>query len=95
MTDLLTMLAGLRRPRLLIRAARFGAEDYRRERHLRRILRCSALPRTGTAILRLVEIEAALNADRLEGAASYSVAEHVEVLAALMGEARLLRALQA
>ncbi len=38
MTDFHTVLANLRRPRLLIRAARFGLQDYRRDRDLRRLL---------------------------------------------------------
>ena len=31
MQDILSLLSSLRRPRLLIRAARIGADDYRRE----------------------------------------------------------------
>ena len=34
MTDFAAILANLRRPRLLIRAARFGLQDYRRDRDL-------------------------------------------------------------
>ena len=39
-----------------------------------------------------MDIEAALNERRAQHAADYAVARHVEVLIALMGEARLLRA---
>ena len=39
MTDFRIILANLRRPRLLIRAARFGLEDYRRDRDLSRLAR--------------------------------------------------------
>ena len=39
MTDLATILAALRRPKILIRAARAGVVDYRRERDLKRLLR--------------------------------------------------------
>ncbi|MEL7088895.1 MAG: DUF6477 family protein, partial [Planctomycetota bacterium] len=38
MQDVLTMLQCLHRPRLLMRAARIGAEDYRRAAHLPRLL---------------------------------------------------------
>ena len=38
MQDILSMLSAIHRPRLLMRAARFGAEDYRREVHLPRLL---------------------------------------------------------
>ena len=51
MQDLLTMLQKLHRPRLLMRAARIGAEDYRRGTHLPRILGFGILPRHGTAII--------------------------------------------
>ena len=39
MTDLATMLNALRRPKILIRAARAGVVDYRRDRDLKRLLR--------------------------------------------------------
>ena len=38
MTDLRSLLASLQRPRLLIRAARHGLVDYRRDRDLRRLI---------------------------------------------------------
>ena len=39
MTDFATMLSALRRPKILIRAARCGVVDYRRDRDLKRLLR--------------------------------------------------------
>ena len=92
MQDILSLLASLRRPRLLIRAARIGADDYRREAHLARILGYAALPRSGAALMRLVDLEADLALRRRAEDTAYSIARHVEVLAAIMGEARLLRA---
>lgn len=86
------MIGALQRPRLLVRAARFGVDDYCRERHLPRILRNLAPHRSGEAILQLLEIEVAMNAKRLQGLADYSVSRHVELLIALLGEARLVRA---
>ncbi|WP_370311319.1 DUF6477 family protein [Sagittula sp.] len=91
MKDVLGMLSDLRRPRLLIRAARIGAQEYRRVPHLRRVLGFAALPRSGVALMRLMEIEAELDERRRGGDAAYSVSRHVEVLTAMMGEARLLR----
>jgi nucleoside-diphosphate-sugar epimerase len=44
MTDLRAHLADLRRPRMLIRAARCGLGDYRRERDLRRLINGVAPP---------------------------------------------------
>ncbi|MDT8326232.1 MAG: DUF6477 family protein [Roseovarius sp.] len=92
MNDILTTLDSLRRPPLLIRAARIGVTEYRRAPHLRRYLGVGTLPRSGAALLQLIEIEAELERDRKTRAAGYSAAHHVDVLIAMMGEARLLRA---
>ena len=92
MTDILHRLDHLRRPRLLIRAARIGAEDYRRDIHLPRLLGHDSLPRGAVALARLMEVEAALDECRLTGDAGYSTVRHVEVMIAVIGEARILRA---
>lgn len=87
MTDDIHALATLKRPRLLVRAARLGVEHYRRG-HLRSVLGCLTLPDPSKALAFLVEIEARLDADRNAGAATYSPQRHVAVLIALMAEAR-------
>lgn len=89
MTDCRTMLATLRRPRLLMRAARFGLAEYRRDRDLRRYVGPAASPED--AVASLMSVEARLEATRLAGDAAYSVARHIEVLIALLAEARFLR----
>ncbi len=89
MSDFCKTLAALRRPRLLMHAARFGLGDYRRERDLRRLLRCGGSPEE--TVPSLLSAEEALEATRKSGDASYSVARHIEVLIALLAEARLLR----
>lgn len=91
MNDILTLLRGLHRPALLIRAARIGQGDYVRGRDLSRVLRTNALPSPGAAAMALVEREAELNERRLSGASGYVAAAHIEVLAALMAEARVLQ----
>ena len=93
MHDILSLLENMRRPRLLIRAARIGSQDYRRDAHLHRLLGPGSLPRTGPALMRLIEIEAELNERRHNSDASYSICRHVDVLCAMMGEARTLRAI--
>ncbi|WP_101068749.1 DUF6477 family protein [Roseovarius salinarum] len=92
MKDVFSALAALRRPRLLIRAARIGALEYRRAVHLRRHLGCDALPGSGAAVVQLMEIEAEIEERRRTAAAGYSAARHIDVLIALMGEARLMQA---
>jgi hypothetical protein len=95
MQDLLTMLNALHRPRLMMRAARIGAQDYRRTIHLPRLLGYGVLPRHGAALLKLIEMEAVLDDQRTDGDASYSLIRHLDVLIAMVGEARVLRTAQA
>jgi hypothetical protein len=92
MKDILSSLDALRRPRLLLQAARIGAADYRRSVQLPRQLGTGPLPRSGPALMALMEMEAEMDARRRSGDARYVAARHVEVMIAMLGEARLLRA---
>lgn len=94
MQDILSMLNTLRRPRLLMRAARIGAEDYRRTAHLPRLLGYGQLPRHGAALMHLIELEGEMNGQRLSDESSYSLLRHIDVLIAIVGESRILRAAQ-
>ncbi|MEL0435544.1 DUF6477 family protein [Phycobacter sp. K97] len=91
MQDALSRLSSLHRPRLLVRAARIGAATYIRDKTLHRLLGYGTLPKPSAAILKLLDIEFVLNARRLSGDAGYTMARHIDVLIALMGEANLLR----
>ncbi len=90
MTDYQSLVSALRRPRLLIRAARAGADEYQRDRDLGRLLSGGATPGPIDAVRSLLAAEASLEARRKAGDATYSVPRHVEVLIALMSEVRLL-----
>ncbi|MGR3341680.1 MAG: DUF6477 family protein [Paracoccaceae bacterium] len=90
MTDFVNLLSKVRRPRLLIRAARFGVQDYDRARDLKRVVKSSTAPSPARALNCLMTEEARLEEIRKTGDATYSVARHVEVLIALMAEVRLL-----
>lgn len=94
MQDLLSMLNSLCRPRLLIRAARLGARDYVRDRHLKRILGYGALPRPASALMRLMDIERGIDQARRQNDAGYSLPRHIDVLIAMVGEAQLLETLR-
>ncbi len=94
MQDIHTLLATMRRPRLLMRAARIGAQDYVRTAHLPRLLGYGILPRHGQSLMRLIDIEAELERQRIGSDAAYSLMRHVDVLIAIVGEARDLRAAQ-
>ncbi|MBA3909014.1 MAG: hypothetical protein C0524_03815 [Rhodobacter sp.] len=89
MSDFRILLANLRRPRLLMRAARFGLGDYRRERDLRRLVKCGMSPEE--TVPSLISVEEELETIRLAGDVTYSAARHIEVLIALLSEAQLLR----
>ncbi|GAA0304362.1 DUF6477 family protein [Rhodovulum strictum] len=90
MTRLPAQLARLRRPRLMIQAARFGLADYRRDRDLARLLQGQRHGSPAAVIDRLIEIEAGMDERRRSGDAGYSYPRHVEALIALMAEARAL-----
>lgn len=88
MSDFRTLLADLRRPRLLMHAARFGLSDYRRDRDLKRLISLPASPEA--TVSQLLSQEDKLEQNRQRGDAAYSIARHIEVLIALLAESRVL-----
>lgn len=92
MTEFRTLLADLRRPRLLLRAARFGAADYRRDRDLKRLLPGDALPAPEHTLPRLIDEEGRMEETRRRGDASYSLTRHIDILIALIAELHLIPA---
>lgn len=86
--QIIAELACLRRPRLLIRAARCGQDDYSRGRDLKRLVDAQILNRPEAVLLHLYRTEAQLDEERRAGVAHYDLTRHVEVLIALMAEAR-------
>lgn len=91
MTDLISRLSALHRPRILIRAARIGARAYSRNRHLPRLLGYGNMPKVPIAVTRLFEQEQMLDQRRRHNDPGYSLTGHINVLIALMGEAQLLQ----
>ena len=90
MTDLYRQMTTLRRPRLLVRAAKIGLSDYVRDRDLKRMFAPDQPPGPGQAMGSLMDREAEIEAVRQSGGAAYSAARHVEVLTALIAECRLV-----
>ncbi len=90
MIDPIRHLSQLRRPGLLIRAARAGMSEYRRDTLLPRLFGMAGTPRPGAAVDRLISLEGDLDDQRRAGLATYSTLRHIEVLIALMAEARLI-----
>lgn len=90
MLDVLERAATLNRPRLLVRAAKAAAEDYQRKPHLARVLPGQKHRRHRETVLRLLEREHDLEANRRNQSAGYLVSDHLDVLIALIAEVRLL-----
>jgi hypothetical protein len=84
--------APLRRPRLLVQAARAGQPLYDRRRDLGRILGADPPADPGHALRRLLAEEARLELARREGRAEHDLQRHILVLVALMAEAASRRA---
>ncbi|WP_198590277.1 DUF6477 family protein [Paracoccus zhejiangensis] len=78
----------LRRPSILIRAARAGQAGWRRSRDLPRLLRSDTCPRPGSALPRLRAEEAQMDVARKEGDAGYDLQRHVLLMIAILAEMR-------
>lgn len=79
------------RPKLLARAAKAGADMYRRERDLGRLAPgLMSQSSAGRIVESLRHAEAACEDDRKAGVATYSLTRHVGLLAALVAETRAL-----
>ncbi|MGB3554219.1 MAG: DUF6477 family protein [Jannaschia sp.] len=85
-------LNGLKRPGLLVDAASHGTIQYQRRRDLRRMLRAAIPPTPRAALEKLLPIEADLEKRRRDRATTYSFPRHVDILVALMAEARAFTA---
>jgi len=90
MHDFRDALSRLSRPRLLVRAARHGIQDYCRDRDLKRLIAASSPPAPEAALARLLDEEERVETTRQRGDAGYSLTRHVDLLIALMAEVRLL-----
>jgi hypothetical protein len=67
-----------------------GLPDYRRDRDLRRLIGTLAAPPPPVTVARLLEAEDEVEQVRRTGATGYNAVRHVDLLIALMAEARLL-----
>ena len=79
-----TLLAKMRRPKILVRAARLGLAQFDPDVDLRRVLGSLGVGSTAALVRREEELENG----RRTGEASYSVHDHVRVLTALLFQAR-------
>ncbi len=93
MTTAATLLGALRRPRLLVQAARAGVSAYVRDVHLAPLAPTADPQRDPAGVIaRLRTLEEEWEAARRARATQYSPGRHVAVLVALLAEARLCAA---
>ena len=85
MTQVSAEIVNIRRPKILLHAARICAKGYKRETMLPRLL--------GASTARVVEVlrvqEEGLEGERRARIGTYSAQVHVEVLSALMAECKI------
>jgi hypothetical protein len=90
MVNIIDILQTLKRPKILVRAARLGLAEYNRDRELRRITKTSRNTCQQTVFDRLLAHENRLEYARCNGDASYSIQRHIQVLTAVLAEAKLI-----
>ena len=90
MSDLISLVNSLRRPRLLLNAAKIGLRDYNQEKALKRISSTQSGSSPKATVCALINAEDTMEQARQSGDASYVPSKHVEVFIALLGEMRRL-----
>lgn len=79
-------LLALRRPRILVKAARCALTDYRRDAVLRRVLKTPCLPNDMQVFTHLLTLEDEMDQLRRDGDVTYSAKRHITLLTALIAE---------
>lgn len=79
-------LSNLKRPKILIKAAKIASQTYRRSRDLSRILGYSHPTLDSSIHQQIFDLEHSINQKRRLGDASYDLKTHVQVLGALLAE---------
>lgn len=87
MTQFQSSARALKRPKLLISAARLAAKKYRREYHLKALSQANAGKTEQKFFESLIEQENDLEWTRRSGSANYNVFRHITLLAAIIAEA--------
>ena len=91
MQKYIVRLSKLRRPRLLMWAARIGAQEFQRQSQLPRILRNKNLTDEEQVVSELIDIECEIEERRVSGNLDYSISQHVDILTALLAELDLYK----
>jgi len=86
MSNYQSKLSTLKRPKILIKAARIASQTYRRSRDLSGVLGYSYPTSESLIRQKLFDLEHMINQKRRLGDASYDLKTHVQVLSALLAE---------
>jgi len=84
------VLYNLKRPKILLQAARIGLKTYSRKRDLKRMLKMREIPQPVQVIKRLLKNETTLEEARKTGNAAYDMKIHIQIMTALLQEVYLL-----
>ncbi|PZX18483.1 hypothetical protein LX81_01117 [Palleronia aestuarii] len=90
MQDIHSHLRTIKRPRLLISAARFGLSAYNRDLEIPRLFVGESVPGPADLIRTLANMEMEIDVERRDRKATYSAQRHIAILVALMAESRRL-----
>ncbi|MEP3297677.1 MAG: DUF6477 family protein [Pseudoruegeria sp.] len=89
MTNAHSTTTALRRPRILVSAARHGCNTYNRARDLPRLIGFALGGNVQTNVKTLTDQEHQMEEKRKTGDAAYSITRHIELLVALLSEMKL------
>jgi hypothetical protein len=81
----------LKRPKLMVKAARISADTFNRKVRLPHLLERGTCPAVGEAIMQLLNLEGEANALRHLDDPNYSYEHHISLLAAIIAETNLLQ----
>lgn len=87
MTKAIATLSNIKRPKLIIRAARSGTSQYQRSRFIKQYPSLSPKHSSETFLNRLLIEENEINQSRHNDDPAYNVRKHIAVLTAILAEA--------
>ena len=89
MSQIVELITALRRPRILVQAARHGVQSYDSKREIMKLTGYNSS--TAEALVDcLARRERLLDRERREGSETYDMHQHIQVLTALLAELRPL-----
>ena len=83
-------LRKIKRPKILLQAAKIGLKTYSRNRDLKRLFKVQEIPQPMQVFKRLLKNETVLEEARKKGDAAYDMKLHIQVMTALLQEIYLL-----